>query len=185
MRPSEFVLDIIDKYIGDEKLKKLLITHSGCVARKALALAENNGLVKDIDTQFLVDAAFLHDIGVVECDAPSIFCYGKRPYLQHGLAGAEIIRKEGLDSRLAAVCENHIGCGLTASDIEKGSLPLPSRNFIPGSLEEKLICFADNFFSKSKNPEREKSIEEVDKSMKRFGPDVYARFLELKKFFSS
>lgn len=184
MRPSFFVKEIFDKYIGDEKLRQLLITHSTCVASKALDLAERGGLLDEIDAQFLVDAAMLHDIGVVECDAPGIHCHGERPYLQHGLAGADILLKEGLDERYARVCRNHIGAGLTAVEIKKEGLPLPVQDFLPETLEEKLICYADNFFSKSRNPEMEKPLEVVEKSMAKFGPSVLERFMNMKKLFN-
>lgn len=184
IRPSLFVKEILDKYIGDEKLRQLLITHSTCVASKALDLAERGGLLERIDAQFLVDAAMLHDIGVVECDAPGIHCHGSRPYMQHGLAGADILLREGLDERYARVCRNHIGTGLTAMEIEEEGLPLPACDFLPETLEEKLICYADNFFSKSRSPESEKPLEEVERSMSKFGPAVLARFLKMEKLFS-
>lgn len=184
IQPSLLVKQIFDKYIGDEKLRQLLITHSTCVAAKALNLAERCGMLGRIDTQFLVDAAMLHDIGVVECDAPGIHCHGSRPYLQHGLAGADILIKEGLDERYARVCRTHIGAGLTSKEIEGEGLPLPACDFLPETLEEKLICYADNFFSKSHTPEMEKPLEVVEKSMAKLGPEVFERFLKMEKLFS-
>lgn len=184
MKESLFVGKIIDKYIRDEELFELLITHSRCVAEKALRVAEERGLSDKIDRQFVYDAAMLHDIGVVECNAPAIFCYGDLPYICHGIAGERILKKEGIGEAYGRVCSRHTGSGLTAKEIEDNGLPLPHIDLIPETLEEKLICFADKFFSKSRDPEKEKSIERVETSMMKFGDGAYKRFLELKTLFN-
>ena len=183
MIPSEFTTEIIDKYIKNEELKRLLIAHSRCVARKALEIADKCGMGNRIDRQFVVDASMLHDIGVVECDAPGIHCYGSKPYICHGMAGSEILRAEGLDEKYSRVCERHTGSGLTADEIRERNLPLPEKDLVPQSLEEKLICYADKFFSKSGDPEEEKSEERIFKSMQKHGEGAVGRLRELKQFF--
>lgn len=183
MKPSAFVKNLIDKYITDEELKKLLIAHSECVASKALKVAEEAGLTDRIDAQFVTDAAMLHDIGVVKCDAPGIHCHGSLPYICHGIAGAEILRKEGVGEPYCRVCERHTGSGISYRQIKELGLPLPLKDYLPETIEEKLICYADKFFSKSGNPEEEKSPERVWKSMARYGDEALIRFEELHNFF--
>ena len=51
------------------------------------------------------------------------------------------------------------------------------------TLEEKLICYADKFFSKSGNIKEEKSIETVIASMQKHGDDVLRRFRDLHEIF--
>ena len=184
MKQSEFVDRIYNRYIDNEELKRLLITHSRCVADKALSVARECGLDDRIDRQFVVDAAMLHDIGVKECDAPGIFCYGSRPYICHGIAGAEILKKEGLDERYGRVCERHTGSGLSREEIIARQLPLPHQDFMPEILEEKLICYADKFFSKSSTPDREKPMERIMASMARHGEDALERFKKLRELFT-
>lgn len=182
MIESKFVTGIIDKYTNNnEELKRLLITHSRNVAEKALGVAEANGLSASVDPQFVYDAAMLHDIGIVECDAPSIFCHGTLPYICHGVAGAAILEKEGIGEKYRRVCERHTGSGITAEEIECRHLPLPHRDFLPETLEEKLICYADKFFSKSGDPDLQKSRERVEASMRRHGEKAWERFLEMEK----
>lgn len=183
MKESNFVTEIIDRYIKDEELRELLITHSRCVAEKALAVAESCGKARDIDRRFVYDAAMLHDIGIVHCDAPSIHCYGTLPYICHGMAGASILKREGLEEKYRRVCERHTGSGLTAAEIRRQRLPLPEMDLLPETTEEKLICFADKFFSKSSNPAQEKSPERVRASILRHGPEAYERFLRLEEEF--
>jgi uncharacterized protein len=47
----------------------------------------------------------------------------------------------------------------------------------PKSIEEQIICYADNFFSKTgPTPNREKSIDEVIEKLKTYGPEKAACF---------
>lgn len=175
------IIAIIDKYYSMEgQLRELLLTHSRCVARKALECARR--CAPQADMQFLEEAAMLHDIGIIHCDAPGIYCAGSLPYICHGVQGSEMLEAEGLP-RHALVCERHTGAGLSAEDIRRQHLPLPQRDMLPVSLEEKLVCYADKFYSKSGDPEAEKPLERVLASMERFGPDTLARFRELHALF--
>lgn len=127
----------------------------------------------------------LHDIGIIATDAPGIDCHGDIPYLCHGSAGADMLRGDGVDEKYALVAERHTGSGLTADEIAASGLPLPAgRSYMPETLLEKLICYADCFFSKGGDGTR-KSMERVEASMAKFGPDVLRRFRELRKFFDA
>ncbi len=174
---------IIDKYYEEgSALLDLLLTHSEMVAQKAIKVAEAAKI--DIDTDFVCNAAMLHDIGIFQCQASGIYCYGDQPYIRHGVIGGELLRKEGVDEAYARVCERHTGAGLTAKEIAETGLPLPHMDFLPETLEEKLICYADKFYSKSGDPRAEKSLEKVRHSMSKFGPDSLARFDALHYLFS-
>ena len=172
---------LIDKYCGDNAaLRHILLTHSCLVCHKALTAADRHPEL-GIDRAFVEEAAMLHDIGICRCDAPKICCFGTEPYLRHGLIGAEMMRAEGFP-RHARVCERHTGAGLTEKEIIEQNLPLPHRDFLPETLEEKLICYADKFYSKT-HPDREKSFEQAEKSIARFGNDGLERFLAWKALF--
>lgn len=172
-------------YPAEPRLRRLLLTHSRCVADKALAIARKLTIADadiNLDLDFIEEAAMLHDIGIAECDAPDIFCFGTLPYICHGVEGARILAEAGL-LRHARVCERHTGSGLTAQEIIDEALPIPARDMLPISPEEKIICYADKFFSK--NPDSltaEKSIESVRKSIARFGTEPLERFEALHKF---
>ncbi|MCF0203458.1 MAG: HD domain-containing protein [Bacteroidaceae bacterium] len=152
---------------------QLLIRHSRDVADKALGIAKSHPEWQ-ADLQFIEEAAMLHDIGIYLTDAPGIHCHGTEPYICHGILGARLLRKEGLP-RHARVAERHTGAGLTAEDITSQGLPLPAKDFLPETIEERVICYADKFFSKS-HPEREKTLESVLRSMAKFGEDSVERF---------
>ena len=173
--------EIIDKYYGKEgRLRTILTVHSRLVADKALRCARLR--CPEADMRFVEEAAMLHDIGIFLCDAPGICCHGTEPYIRHGVLGRELLDAEGLP-RHALVCERHTGAGLTVEDIVRQNLPLPHRDMTPQTLEEKLICYADKFYSKSGDITREKPLEEVLKSMQRHGPDTVARFMRMHEMF--
>lgn len=175
--------ELITKYYEEgSALLDLLLTHSEMVARKALNVAEAAKL--NIDRNFIHEAALLHDVGIFKCNAPGIYCYGDQPYIRHGIIGADLLRKGGIDEAYARVCERHTGAGLTAKEIAETGLPLPHTDFLPESLEEKLICYADKFYSKSGDPMAEKPLERVRASMAKFGADSLERFDAMHHLFT-
>lgn len=123
----------------------------------------------------------LHDIGIFKCDAAGIQCFGTEPYICHGRIGAELLRSEGFP-RHARVCERHTGAGITKAQIIAQNLPLPQQDFLPETMEEKVICYADKFFSKT-HIDRDKTIEQAEKSLSKFGDEGVLRFREWEKCF--
>lgn len=175
---------IIDKYYGEgsNKLKSLLLLHSQSVARKALQIGFSHTELS-LDMKFIEEAAMLHDIGIIRCNAPGIHCHGTEPYICHGRIGAEMLRAEGLP-RHARVCERHTGAGLTRDDIVSQQLPLPQQDFLPETMEEKLVCYADKFFSKNR-PDEEKTLEQAVRSLSKFGNEGVSRFMEWHEMFKT
>jgi len=172
---------IIDKYYPDDnRLRGLLMRHSRDVADMALAIAGRHPEL-GIDMRFVEEGAMLHDIGIFLTDAPDIFCTGKDPYIRHGIDGAELLRKVGFP-RHARVCERHTGAGITLKDIDEQRLPLPRQDFLPETIEEKLICYADKFFSKS-SPDKVKTLEKAERSVAKHGGESLSRFRDLARIF--
>ncbi len=173
---------IIEKYYSkDTPLYNLLISHSKSVAELAVEIVASHPEL-GADASFVYEAAMLHDIGIFLTNAPKIFCIGEKPYIMHSLLGAEILRSEGLEAH-ALVCERHTGAGISAQEIENQNLPLPKADMIPVSIEEKIVAYADKFFSKS-SPNKRKSVAEARSSLERFGEETLKRFDEWIKLFS-
>ena len=99
----------------------------------------------------------------------------------HPELGADLLRSEGLP-RHALVAERHTGTGLTLKQILERDLPVPHRDMIPVSIEEKIVCFADKFYSKT-NPEDEKTIEQAERSLAKFGEEGVMIFREWCRLF--
>lgn len=167
-------------YSAQPELHALLLQHSTAVANRALHIAESHPEWA-LDLRFIYEAAMLHDVGVLYTDAPGIHCHGSKPYLLHGLLGGNILRHEGL-FRHARVAERHTGTGLTARTIQERGLPMPLMDWVPTSMEEKIVCYADKFYSKSR-PEQEKTQEQVLQSLAKFGPRDVEKFKHWMELF--
>lgn len=176
---------LIEKYCeGNEQLQYILFTHSRQVADRALSILQSHPEwveSGEVDPIFVEEAAMLHDIGVVLCDAPRIHCKGSHAYIEHGYLGAEILRQEGLPKH-AAVAERHTGTGITYEQIIREQLPIPLQDFTPQTLEEQLICYADKFYSKTKLGE-DKPMSKIRLHLWKYGSDTVQRFDELQALF--
>ena len=174
-------IKLIQKYYDSEsRLYNVLVDHSTSVKNKALVVAKK---VKHLnpDLEFIKEASMLHDIGIFQVYAPQIGCFGENPYPCHGYLGRKILEKEGF-LKHALVCERHLGVGITKEDIIRQKLPLPKRNMVSVTLEEKIISFADNFFSKD-NLFKERSINTIRRSLAQFGKQKAEKFNKWLKFF--
>lgn len=165
---------IVDKYYpAGSLLRDIYLSHCEAVTKKAIEIADQCGLV--IDRTLLTDASMLHDIGIFLTNAPGIHCTGDAPYIAHGILGAELLRREGADERVARVAERHTGSGLTAAEIADQNLPIPMRDYLPETLLERLVCYADKFFSKG-GDRMEKPFGKVRASIMRHGDNALKRF---------
>jgi len=173
---------IIHKYFQPGSLVyKYFFTHSLKVTELSFLIVENNKNLK-LDTEFILKGAMLHDIGIIKTKAPEIGCFGELPYITHTYLGREMLEEEALPE-IAPICERHLGTGLTVNDIIESNFPLPHRDMTPQSLEEKLICYADKFYSKSdKHLTIPKSPEKIRKKILKYGKDkltVFESFVDL------
>ena len=174
-------LAIIDQYYPQgSKARDILLMHSECVTRKALQIADKHPELK-LDRTFIQEAAMLHDIGIVKCDAPGIECFGSEPYIKHGIIGADMLRAAGYPKH-ARVCERHTGAGIALQDIIEQHLPLPHQDFLPETMEEQVICYADKFYSKT-HLDRVRTPEQALKSLERFGKEGAKRFARWMQLF--
>ena len=183
---------IIDKfYEEDTPLRRILLVHSRAVADKALHICDAHPELQ-LDRNFVEAAAMLHDIGIIQCDAPGIHCFGTRPYIQHGLAGEEMLlayceeteneQEKAVLRKIAHVCSHHTGAGISRDEIVRQHLDLPLGDYLPVTIEEKVICYADKFYSKT-HLEIEKDKEHVERSIAKFGEAGLLRFREWDKLF--
>lgn len=172
---------IIDKYYGeDSELKRILIIHSQSVAHRALQIVSLHPELK-MNADFVLEASMVHDIGIIRTDAAGICCYGTEPYIRHGLLGGEMMRKEGFP-RHARVCERHTGAGLSVEEIVAQNLPLPHKDWLPETMEEKVICYADKFFSKT-HLDKERTVEQALNSLIKHDSKGIERFKQWIELF--
>lgn len=123
------VIEIWEKYRLDGEVRR----HCIKVAEVALKIAdsvEKNGVKVGRDA--ILMGALLHDIGRAITHDPFL----------HFIKSAEILKKEGFDEKIVRIAERHFSAGLDKHDAEK--LGLPPRDYMPETLEEKIVSFADN-----------------------------------------
>ena len=158
-------LELLKRY-SSKSFRKIL-AHSKAVQKVALRIA---GKIPEADSEFIKIASLLHDIGRFRCPP------GKNS-IRHGIIGAKILRKEGLE-RYARVAERHLGVGITKEDIKRQKLDLPLKDYVPISKEEKIIAHADNLVFGEKIGNLKMVIERFRKEL---GEEYAGRIKKLDK----
>jgi uncharacterized protein len=118
---------------------------------------------RGIDRRAVQAGAILHDIG-----------RSRTQTVEHGYIGAQILRDEGVDAVVVEIVKRHVGAGISKE--EATSLGFPEGDYIPRTLEEKIVCFADKMVSAN----QVRPFEEEVKRFARKGHDVQ-RLLALRK----
>jgi uncharacterized protein len=149
--PQE-VLTIWEKY----QLKESLRRHCMKVMEVALNIAKG---IKGIDIHAVKIGGLLHDIGWAVTHDP----------FKHFIEGAKILRKEGFPENIVLIVERHFGAGLTKHEAKR--LGLPEKDYLPISLEEKVICHSDNLVHMDKERTFEEYLNRLDR-MKRERPEL-------------
>jgi uncharacterized protein (TIGR00295 family) len=111
----------------DEGCKRNVIEHVCTVHSIATEMAR----LSSADIELVSAGALLHDLG--RC---------RRHDIRHVSEGARIARDRGLPESLVRVIERHVAAGLTEQEAKEYGLP--PGVYVPETLEEKIVCHADN-----------------------------------------
>jgi len=138
-----------------------VINHCKAVRDIAVKIAKKT----DADRNLVEAGALLHDIGRSTTHG-----------ISHAVEGAKIAVKLGMPNSIICIIERHIGAGLSKEEAKK--LGLAVRDYIPLTLEEKIVCHADNLIDNCKQQNIENEVERAIKD----GHKGYAiRLIELHK----
>ncbi len=142
-------------------------TVAGCARKIAIDIAEcasKKGTSVDIDMDTVFLGGLLHDIGRSTTHG-----------IDHAVVGARIATENGLSSKLVNIIERHIGAGITRE--EAVALGLPAKDYLPVTIEEKIVAHADNLVIGS----RMGTIDEVVLSLrkKQLDEKIIKRVIEL------
>lgn len=130
-----------------------VIKHSLAVEGLALKMAE----FANADKKLVSAGALLHDIG-----------RGRTHGIQHAIEGARLARELELPVEIVLIIERHIGAGISKEESEK--IGLPKKDYIPQTLEEKIVAHADNLIYENEK----KSVKEVVNCFKDMDNDYIA-----------
>jgi uncharacterized protein (TIGR00295 family) len=122
MKPEE-ALALLKKYGASDSV----IEHVKAVRDYAMEMAEK----LDCDPALVEAGALLHDIG-----------RSRTHGIEHAVVGAKILRDEGVDEKIVRIVETHVGAGIAREDA--AFLGLPPGDYVPHTIEEKIVCQADN-----------------------------------------
>ncbi|MFO8077314.1 MAG: HDIG domain-containing protein [Thermoplasmatota archaeon] len=119
-----------------------VICHCQAVRDVALKIAQKT----DTNLSLVEAGALLHDIG-----------RSKSHGIDHAIIGGRIAKELGLSDAIVGIIEHHIGAGLSA--VNAKALGLPARDFIPQTVEEKIVCHADNLIDDCSRQNIEVEVE--------------------------
>ncbi|MDO9045099.1 MAG: TIGR00295 family protein [Methanobacteriaceae archaeon] len=146
---------------------KWVIQHSQAVNLKSISISENLSKEFDIDIELVKKGALLHDIG--RCMTDGIY---------HAVVGAEILKSEGCPLEVIRIVERHIGAGIPKEEAIK--MGLPPKDFMPQSIEEKIVAHADNLLHGDQEVDIDFVIEKWSSNMGKEHPSI-KRLIKLHK----
>ena len=154
--------------LKDANCASHVLRHCRAVATVAVRIAQEiaqQGHPIDID---LVQAgAILHDIG-----------RGATHNIDHGVAGVIIAQSFGLAPPIIQIIERHIGSGITSNEARR--LGLPVKDYLPKSLEEKIVTYADKLIEGAHEVEYQEAFHKFQQELGGFlGSAAVERFQRL------
>ena len=115
-----------------------VIKHCIAVAELAVEIAERcKARNLDVDVQLVKIGALLHDVG-----------RSKTHSINHVIVGAEIAKDLNLPPRIISIIERHVGGGITPEEAKE--LGWPDKSYMPETLEEKIVSYADKLIEGSR-----------------------------------
>ena len=101
----------------------------------------------EVDVRLVEAGALLHDIG-----------RSRTHDADHSAVGGRMIREMGLPEELARIVDRHIGAGIPRAEARK--LGLPKGVYVPKTLEEKLVAYADKLVCGSRVVDMQVTIDD-------------------------
>lgn len=113
--------------------------------------------------------ALLHDIGRTKTQG-----------IDHAYVGSVILSEQNIDSRIVNIVRCHTGAGITRK--EAVELGLPDEDFIPATLEEKIVAHSDNLFAGSTRITLKETVKNYrEKGLNEAGERILALHRELSE----
>ncbi|MEM3765395.1 MAG: TIGR00295 family protein [Candidatus Bathyarchaeia archaeon] len=147
-----------------------VIRHCKAVAELAVEIAKackEKGL--NVNLGLVEIGALLHDIG-----------RSKTHSVHHAVAGMQIAKSLGLPEPIISIIKRHVGGGITQRDAK--NLGWPKDVYVPQTLEEKIVAYADKLTEGSKRVPIEKTIEKLSRELP---PPAIARIRRLHEEMST
>lgn len=158
------------QFLRESGCSKNVIRHCETVTELAVEIAKacvEKGL--NVNLGLVEIGALLHDIG-----------RAKTHSVHHAVVGAQIAKTLNLPKSIIKIIKRHVGGGITEDEAKK--LGWPKDVYIPQTLEEKIVAYADKLIEGSKKVPIEKTIEKLSKELP---PSAIARIQKLHEEMSA
>ncbi|MCL2134634.1 MAG: HDIG domain-containing protein [Candidatus Bathyarchaeota archaeon] len=151
-----------------------VIAHCQAVALLSLELAEKFKTKNyPVDVELIEAGALLHDLG-----------RAKTHSIDHAVEGMQLAQNENLPNAVICIIKRHVGAGITTKEAEERNWP--KDNYIPQTLEEKIVCYADKCISGIKRVPVEVTINQFyDKKLYDAAERVKELYNEITKLLES
>lgn len=137
--------------LKNEGCSEKVIQHCIEVSRVSEEIAERlQRRGYDVDIELVRIGGLLHDIG-----------RGTTHGIMHADAGSRRATELGLDEKLIDIIRNHIGAGIPKDEAKE--MGLPPQDYMPLSMEEKIVAHADNLVKGTKRISTEERINLMKK----------------------
>ncbi len=140
--PSE---DLCIEYLEEAGCKRRVIIHCCTVNAVAKVIAAR---IDGVDTALITAGALLHDIGRSVDHS-----------IMHAYVGSQIVSAYGLPQALVDIVRKHTGAGLDEQDAQ--DMGLPPADYMPRTLEEKIVAHADNMVSDNRVVDHMHSVNKL------------------------
>ena len=160
------------KLLSQSGCSSKVIAHCKAVTALAVQIAKackKKGL--NVDIKLVEVGALLHDIG-----------RSKTHGVDHVVRGAEIARSLNLPQSVVSIIERHAGGGITLDEAKK--LGWPIKSYLPNTLEEKIVTYADKLIEGLRRVPVERTIKKLSGKLGKKHSSV-ARVKKLHEKFSS
>ncbi|MGD1060070.1 MAG: HDIG domain-containing metalloprotein [Methanomassiliicoccales archaeon] len=138
--------------LREEGCKRSIIEHVCTVHSIAMEMAMRSGA----DLELVSAGALLHDVG-----------RSRTQGLFHVVEGVKIAKRRDLPEPLVKVIQHHVAAGFTPEEAKE--LGLPDGDYMPTTLEEKIVCHADNLV---KGSDGVQTLDEASDEVLRKGHEV-------------
>jgi uncharacterized protein len=126
-----------------------VIKHTEAVSALAVEIAKQlQAKNHPINLQLVEAGALLHDLGRSQTHS-----------VDHAIVGAKLAQQEGLPQEIVSIIKRHVGAGITSEEAQW--LGWPKDDYVPQTLEEKIVCYADKRIGSNQQIPIEDTIKQL------------------------